>query len=57
MYLVHKHVNKGELTCIFKYKVNMFFHNTLCCSREYPYLPPPHRAFWFRKATLTSYFP
>ena len=26
MYLVHKHVNEGELTCIFKYKVNVFFH-------------------------------
>ena len=26
MYLVHKRVNEGELTCIFKYKVNVFFH-------------------------------
>ena len=55
MYLVHKHVNEGELTCIFKYKVNVFFFT--CSSREYPYFPPPHRAFWFRKPGLTSYFP
>ena len=46
MYLVKKHVNKGELTCIFKYKVNLFFHNALNTKNIHTvYLPPPQRAF------------
>ena len=46
MYLVKKHVNKGELTCIFKYKVNLFFHNASNTKNIHTvYLPPPQRAF------------
>ena len=40
MYLVKKHVNKGELTCIFKYKGELVFSQCIEY-KEHPYSVPP----------------